>query len=1838
MKSNTLQSKLTHLNMFTWFILFLTMVFAPMAAFAANVSMTASDASGASSLTSAGKWSNAAAPSAANDYFTSTFFIRTPQDSGGITTTFAGNSLTLQAPSGQSAPMRSIIYKGGASDTIIINNLTNAAGGVLNNGGSGNVAAPTFTGNLWTIAGNSTILSDQGSTIIGYPLAGSAILTNSSGQARTITYTGNLSGFTGKFYIFNSVTVVLDAGSSNLGNPAGSTLDQITIGNGCTLLDNAGLTFNNANGGITLLGGGSATINAAGTTTISEPITDVTNGVSSVSALIKAGAGTLVLSSANNTWSGGTTISAGTLQIGVANALPGGNLTDNGTLDLNTFSAKIGALNGAGGAYVDTVAGGTPTLTVGTNDGSGTYGGVIQNSAGTLSLIKLGAGTQTLTGGYTYSGQTLVAGGTLNLNTLGSVPSTPGNLIVSNGAVLNADASIGIPLPANNLVVGTNSSLGLTLNNAANGVNATGNLTLQDNATNNFAYGTITANPTAPAINVTGGISAPGSNIVINIAATGLKTGTFTLIKYTGTPLANIANFQVNPPPGVAATLVNNTGNDSIDLNITSTPNQLAWNGVNGTSWDLATANWTNLISGGITAFQQYTNGSVIAGDSVLFDDTLTNDFVNPQPTNIVLNSQFYAFPVVFNSSLPYRISGTGGILGVTSLVVSNTGSVTLLTSNKFTGGVTLAGGSLIITNDSALGAGSGSITLNGGALQMNGGVTNSRLVNMPVAATIGVGSGATARFAGVINGAGALNKTDVGTLVLATNETFTGNVFAHAGTLVLDAGGKINNGGNYSSIGQSGTDNAILTLKGTATFTNTGDFNLGDLDSSSGTLNIQDTAALTVNQFFIGSANAGGSTASGTVNQTGGTIVESSTAIGAFAIGGRTSASGVGTYNMSGGTLTANSGIRVGGTGVGTLNQSGGTINALGGINIARIAGSFGTNNLNGGTLSTLNVGSSTGINAVFNFNGGTLQAAFSPPSAWMSGGIQANILAGGAVIDSSNYNVTISTPLLAGSASGGLTKKGLGTLTLTGVNTFTGPITNTAGTLSLNSVSTYAGSVAVNAGTLQLTTASTIQGTTMVSNNATFSIVQQGSGTASLGNLTFNGAASGAGGVVALALSTANNPAVPFVNCGTLTLNGTNTIGLAAVNVGTIALVKYTGALAGSGNITNLTLPQGATGFISNNAANSTLYAVITSTGPGLVWAGTNSNPALTNLWDINSTTNWLLGATPTSYHQIVVPGDAVTFNDSGSGTVVLSNSVGPASMTISNNAKSYTFNGPGSITGPSGLLKLGSGTATLNFTNNSYTGNTTVSNGTLVVATGVAGSAMSSAADLVVGSSGTLQLSSQQANVSTTVKEFSGSGVVHYTGGNNSILAFGGSSGVTWNGTIYDNGGGGLALTKSGSGTWVVGGNNYLNNGDAFNAISQNQFNGGTTVITNGGLLSVAFTECWIAQGAGSTGAVVVAGGTLAVSNNWISVGRGDATANGTLIVNSGSIVKAGANNIVVGSVGATGSLIINGGQVLDNNELWLGDGATANASLYLNGGLLQLTDIRPNGTPVNYTAYFNGGTLRANTNSANFLQVISMVMSNGLVLDDNGFTVSIGGTTLQSGDAFNGGLVKKGAGAVYLDAANSYTGTTLVTNGLLAGVGSVAGPVTVASTGNLGAGDEAAIGTLTINNNLTLQGAATLRINRDVPASDLVAVTGNASYGGTLVVSNLSVTPLTTSDTFNLFSVSGSKSGNFSNIVGSPGTGLSYSFNPANGVLSVVSIASNPTNITYSVSGNILSLSWPADHLGWILQVQTNNLSVGLNTNWVDVAGSASVTQTNVNISAQTPSAFYRLRKP
>jgi autotransporter-associated beta strand protein len=1606
------------------------------------------------------------------------------------------------------------------------------------------------------------------------------------------------------------------------------------------------------------------------------------------------------------------------------------------------------------GSYSD-VSGITATLSGGGKNttSSTTVITTAPNSSGGMTFI--GAGTTTMSGANTYAGTTLVTGGTLGLNPLST--SFAGPVVVTNSALL-VDASSGTP-------------------------QAIGSLTLRNNATNTFSYGAISVNPTTPALSVTSSLFTPGSGLVININALGLLKGQFPLIQYPGT-LGSIANFSLGDlPPGVQANLSNNVANSTIDIVVTVTGQNLAWygllpDGVNVSSnWDITiTTNWVSVgTANPAVPYKQYFASGRTEGDPVTFDDTLFNNSGNPV-TNINLTTPVRPFRLLVDSILPYSFSSstsiTNGLNGVESLVESNTGSLTLLTSNSYSGGTIVGGGgTLVITNDFALGAVAGPVTLSDSTLQVNGSTTNnSRAFTVGGTSSIGVLTNTVARFGGALSSSGGLTKTDNGTLTLAGNDNFTGTLTVNGGTLNL--AGSNNIAGvlavSQGTLNASGTNilaavptagnvaglNGVLNVSGGSFRANNNGGQYassltvgslagaaGDLQLSGGILSIAQQLGLgTGVGGYAGFNMSGGTLACGSYivvgfaldtavyNQSSGAVTLSSNLM-TIAAGTSTS---VGVANISGGTFAsvfpASSGIMVGERGEGTLNVSGSaviTVTNNAGLNFGPTASQTGWRgriNLNGGTVIANKVSKGVGTGtATLSLNGGTIQAS-APNPTFLQGIDNATVYTNGVTIDDGGFAITIAQPLLAptnycvasiavtpstssgyidtpvveilggsgtnaqatatvsggvvtgiivtcpgsgylnndpgvyvtftgggasptpptvgtitfvANASGGLTKKGSGTLTLTGANTFNGPITNNAGTLSLKTASTNSAAV-VNGGTLAVTTASIFTGNITISNGATFTISQIGSATNSLGNLTLNGGAATPGATLGLGL-TGLNPTVPLLTCSTLTFNGTNTISVSgAVNLGTIPLVKYS-IFSAPGTYTNLTLPQGVAGYITNISANATLYVVITSTGPGLVWTGFNTNTALTNLWNISSATNWLLGATLTTYQQPIIPGDAVTFNDSGSGTVIVNTNVGPSSMVISNNSKSYTFSGLGTISGSTGVKKLGTNTAILNLTNSTYSGDTLVSNGVLQAGSP---SAISPNANLNVGPAGTLQL----GGFSETINGLSGSGLIDNSSTNAVILTLGNLGGaVNWSGTITNTGTGGESIIKVGSGNSVVTGTNYL----ASTAASQ--INGGTLLITNGGALHMSGgAEFWVMQNAG-TATVIVDGGTLDVANNWLVVGRNNVAAIGTLIVNSGLVNKAGNNNIVVGSLGATGYLYVNGGKVLNNNNLWLGENTGANAYLYLNGGLIQASQVRANGTaPTTSIAYFNGGTLQASADSSDFIQtpVVSMIESNGLVLDDNGFTLSIGSAPLLAGDAYNGGLVKKGPGTVYLDAANTYTGTTLVTNGTLAGIGSINGPMVVAPAGNLGAGDAAGVGTFTIGGNLTLQGKATLRIDNTIGLSvsnDLVSVSGSITYGGILTVTNVTsdANPLVAGETFQLFSAGGSD--NFTSIQGSPGAGLGYNFTPASGVLSIVTstIASNPTNITFTVSGSTLTLGWPEDHRGWILQAQTNSLNVGLTApsgTWFDVAGSSSVTNVVITINPAKPTVFYRLRNP
>jgi hypothetical protein len=80
-------------------------------------------------------------------------------------------------------------------------------------------------------------------------------------------------------------------------------------------------------------------------------------------------------------------------------------------------------------------------------------------------------------------------------------------------------------------------------------------------------------------------------------------------------------------------------------------------------------------------------------------------------------------------------------------------------------------------------------------------------------------------------------------------------------------------------------------------------------------------------------------------------------------------------------------------------------------------------------------------------------------------------------------------------------------------------------------------------------------------------------------------------------------------------------------------------------------------------------------------------------------------------------------------------------------------------------------------------------------------------------------------------------------------------------------------------------------------------------------------------------------------------------------------------------------------------------------------------------------------------------------------------------------------------------------------------------------------------------------------------------------------------------------------------------------------------SAIPLPSNvPTNIAVQAVGNQLQLSWPQDHLGWRLQIQTNDLAAGLSTNWTTVPGSTNATTANISIAPINGSVFLRLVYP
>lgn len=262
--------------------------------------------------------------------------------------------------------------------------------------------------------------------------------------------------------------------------------------------------------------------------------------------------------------------------------------------------------------------------------------------------------------------------------------------------------------------------------------------------------------------------------------------------------------------------------------------------------------------------------------------------------------------------------------------------------------------------------------------------------------------------------------------------------------------------------IGTVTLESTSATPSDTAKVNVTSALGVGVAGGRDGEIIIGDRGVMTVTgeAIYVGGGDHSGARSNGVVTMNGG-VFDYSAATGTLRIGTQythgvsTGLAGNGTWTMNDGTVEANA--------LGVI---------LGQGDLAGGAGGTATLNLNGGVFEAafVRTGASAPASATVNFNGGTLRAVADSSNFVGDDGatpvLVANVQAGGAVIDTNGFNVTIDAALVedAGSPNGGLMKLGLGVLSLGGTSTFTGDTTVVGGALDLDGA--LAGDVCVNAG----------------------------------------------------------------------------------------------------------------------------------------------------------------------------------------------------------------------------------------------------------------------------------------------------------------------------------------------------------------------------------------------------------------------------------------------------------------------------------------------------------------------------------------------------------------------------------------------------------------------------------------------------------------------------------------------------------------------------------------------------------------------------------------------------
>jgi T5SS/PEP-CTERM-associated repeat protein len=448
---------------------------------------------------------------------------------------------------------------------------------------------------------------------------------------------------------------------------------------------------------------------------------------------------------------------------------------------------------------------------------------------------------------------------------------------------------------------------------------------------------------------------------------------------------------------------------------------------------------------------------------------------------------------------------------------------------------------------------------------------------------------------------------------------------------------------------------------------------------------------------------------------------------------------------------------------------------------------------------------------------------------------------------------------------------------------------------------------------------------------------------------------------------------------------------------------------------------------------------------------------------------------------------------------------------------------------------------------------------------------------------------------------------------------------------------------------SGSLIVGSNSSLNQLLITNGATLTNVNGSGFVGMNAGansnlvLLSGSGSQ-WLKSDSllvgnmGSFNRLVVSNGAFMANTGNGTVANGSTSSNNQVVVTGAGSLWTNGDDLFVGFNGSGNLLIVtNEGTVYALKHVYLGFHTNSlNNRIVVDGGTLRTTNDFGSGNLI-----VNGGTNVLNSGEIE-VGLLDLTSSQG-VFEFNGGTLLTQSTTNNNGRSF---AVGNGVNTAILSLAgygsHSFAnGLTIRSNASLVGNGVITGTVVVQHGGTLAPGNS--LGLLSLNNPPVLQGSTVMEIinNGLMQPNDQLAVVGALTYGGALIVTNISSNPLTAGVEFFLFSAN-SYGGSFASIILPPlPAGLSWTNKLlSSGSIQVVgpslkfnSITRSGTNLVFSGGGGSSGATY------WLLS--TTNLAIStsnwtrLLTNQLDSGGNFIFTN---GISPTIPSRFYQLQVP